>query len=152
MSASICGIDCSLCEQREHCKGCAETHGQPFGGSCTVAQCCIENGHDSCKSCGDVCRMREKLLSELNSLGIADMGEVTSLNALLGSYINCEYTLPNGQSVRLLRDDSIYLGAMLPKKNSDRCFGVAADESFLLVSELDADGNNAEIVVYKKRK
>ncbi|MBE6890248.1 MAG: DUF3795 domain-containing protein [Ruminococcaceae bacterium] len=98
MSASMCGIDCSLCEQRGRCKGCAETMGKPFGGSCAVAQCCVENGHDSCKNCGNVCQMREKLLLELNSLG------------------------------------------------------VAADESFLLVSELDADGNNAEIVVYKKRK
>jgi len=51
MSASMCGIDCSLCEQRGRCKGCAETMGKPFGGSCAVAQCCVENGHDSCKNC-----------------------------------------------------------------------------------------------------
>lgn len=152
MSASICGIDCSECEQKAYCKGCAATGGKPFGGSCAVAQCCAENGRVSCKACGDICRKREELISELNSLGIVEMGEVTSLNALLGSYINCEYTLPNGQSVKFLRDDSIYLGAMLPKKDSDRCFGVAADDSFLLVSELAADGTDAEIVVYKRRK
>ena len=79
------------------------------------------------------------------------MEEVTDLNALLGSYINLEYTLPNGQAIKLWKDEKIYLGNQLCKKNSNRCYGLAADENYLLVCESGYDGSDAEIIVYKKR-
>lgn len=53
--------------------------------------------------------------------------------------------------MKLLDDDKIYLGNQLSKKDSSRYYGIAADESVLIVSEYDADGSNAEIIVYKKR-
>ena len=80
------------------------------------------------------------------------MPEVTDLNALAGSYINLVYTLPSGQAVKLLEDEKIYLGNQLEKAGSSRCYGLAADESFLLVCEYGANGSDPEIILYKKRK
>lgn len=53
------------------------------------------NGREGCGTClGSACRLSKQLISEFNALGIEDMAEVTCLNALKGSYINLEYTLP----------------------------------------------------------
>jgi hypothetical protein len=35
---SLCGIDCSKCELKDTCGGCAATCGQPFGGECIIAK------------------------------------------------------------------------------------------------------------------
>jgi len=52
-----------------------------------------------------------------------------------------------------LRDDRcVYLGNQLPKKNSDRCYGLTADERYLLVCEYGEGGADAEIVVFARRK
>ena len=61
------------------------------------------------------------------------MEEVTSLNALKGSFVNLEYTFPSGQTVKLFDDDKLYLGNQICKKGSNRCYGLAADENNLLV-------------------
>ena len=64
---------------------------------------------------------------------------------------NLEYTLPSGQNVKLLDDDTIYLGNQICKTGSGRCYGLAADERCLLVCEYGDGGSDAEIVVYKRR-
>lgn len=97
------------------------------------------------------CRLKEQVIAEVCKLGIEDMEEITGLNACKGSYINLTYTFSSGQTVKLLDDDKIYLGNQLSKKDSSRYYGIAADERTLIVSEYDADGSNAEIIVYKKR-
>lgn len=40
----------------------------------------------------------------------------------------------------------------LRKKNSQRCYGLTADENYLLVCEYGEGGCDPEIVVYRKRK
>lgn len=80
------------------------------------------------------------------------MEKATDLNALMDSFINLEYPLPNGQTVKFLHADKIYLGNQLHKKNSNRCYGLTADENFLLVCEYGEGGADAEIVCYKRRK
>lgn len=90
------------------------------------------------------------MIAEFCKLGIEDMEEITGLNACKGSYINLTYTFSRGQTVKMLDDDKIYLGNQLSKKDSSRYYGIAADERTLIVSEYDADGSNAEIIVYKK--
>ena len=80
------------------------------------------------------------------------MDEVTELNLLLGSYINSEYSLPGGQNVKLWDDNSVYFGNMLPKRGTERCYGIAADEKYLLVTEFGMNGADAEIVLLKRRK
>ena len=153
MSKSICGLDCAQCELKETCGGCAATGGRPFGGSCMIAACCLNNGHEHCGKCSDAsCRLKKELIAEFNALGIEDMEEVTNLNALSGSFVNLAYTLPSGQSIKFWDDNRIYLGNQIRKKNSDRCYGLTADEGFLLVCEYGNGGSDAEIVVYKRRK
>lgn len=150
---TLCGLDCSECGLRDHCGGCAETNGRPFGGTCMVAVCCEEKGCENCcKSFEASCRLKEQLIAEFNALGIEDMEKVTSLNALKGSFVNLEYTLPGGQTIKFWEDDRIYLGNQMGKKNSGRCYGLTADEHHLLVCEYGCDGSDAEIVVFKRRQ
>ena len=143
MAMSICGIDCTKCELSNTCNGCAETNGHPFGGECIVALCC-QRGEKA------LCEFKAKLISAFNSLNIVDMDQVTELNALKGSFINIEYTLPGGQTVKLWDDNKIYLGNQLCKQNSDRCYGLAADEKYMMVCESGYDGSDAQIVVFRR--
>lgn len=152
MSKSICGLECNECSLKESCAGCSETNGRPFGGECVIAVCCQSRGCGFRGQChGSACGLKGRLISEINALGIDDMAEVTDLYALEGAFINLEYTIPNGQRVKLLDDKKVYLGNQIEKKNSGRCYGLAADESFLLVCEYGEGGTDAEIIIYKKR-
>lgn len=94
--------------------------------------------------------MKEDLIRRFNSLGIRDMTEVTELHMLKGSFINLEYQLPSGQHVKLWEDDKLYYGAEICKKGSDRCYGLTADDKYLLVCEYGAGGTDAEIVVFER--
>ena len=63
-----------------------------------------------------------------------------------------EYRLPNGKIVKFLDDNATYLGNQLEcELGGDRCFGVAANMDFILVSTYEEDGENPELVTYKKR-
>lgn len=149
---TICGADCSECGFKENCGGCKETNGHPFGGICMIAECCNSNGFEHCdKACLSVCKLKAQLIEEFNALGIEDMEDVTDLNALKGSFVNLEYTLASGQTIKFWDDNKIYLGNQICKKNSDRCYGLTADENYLLVCEYSENGTEAEIVVFKKR-
>lgn len=72
------------------------------------------------------------------------------LNALRGGFVNLKYKLPGGQIYSFWEDDRIYLGNQICKKGSERCYGLTADEHYLLVCEYGANGADAEIVIYKK--
>lgn len=150
---SICGIDCSKCELKDTCCGCAATRGEPFYGECIIAKCCLDKGYEYCKNCPDTsCDLKKQLIAEFNALGIEDMEEVATLNALKGSFVNLEYTLPGGKAIKFWDDDRIYLGNQINKKKSNRCYGLTADENYLLVCEYGDGGSDAEIIVYKKRR
>jgi len=94
--------------------------------------------------------LKNTLIDEFNSLGIEGL-HLTDLNLLDGSYINLEYMLPNGQKVKLLEDDKTYLGNQIEIEGKERCYGVAADEKYLLVCEYGCNGSDPEIVIYKRR-
>ena len=66
--------------------------------------------------------------------------------------MNLEYTLPNGEKIKLLDDTKVYLGYQVEKENSDRCYGFVADNDYLLVCEYGSNGADPEIIVYKKRE
>lgn len=121
---SLCGIACSKCELKDICGKCS----------------------------GVPCKLKKQLISEFNALGIEDMDEITDLNSLKGSFVNLEYTLLSGQVIKFWDDDRIYLGNQICKKNSDRCYGLTADENCLLICEYGEGSSDAEIVVYKKRR
>lgn len=149
---AICGLDCNECGLKDNCGGCAATNGHPFGYSCMIAECCKNKGCNNCgKSFESPCRLKEKLIAEFNALGIEDMEEITNLNSLKGSFVNLEYKLPSGQVIKFWDDDRLYLGNQICKKNSDRCYGLTADEKYLLVCEYGENGADPEIVVFKKR-
>ena len=80
-----------------------------------------------------------------------NMPPVTTLFQLSGAYVNLEYTLPNGEKIKLLDDTKIYLGCQVEKTNSDRCYGFVADNDYLLICEYGYNGTEPEIVIYKKR-
>lgn len=50
-----------------------------------------------------------------------------------------------------LEDKKIYLGNQIERPGSDRCYGIVADESYLLVCEYGCNGTDPEIIIYKKR-
>ena len=97
-------------------------------------------------------KFKRQIIDEFNALHIEGMPKVESLNALVGGYVNLEYRLPNGKTVKFLDDGATYLGNQLECEfGGDRCFGIIANMDFLLVCTYEENGANPELVVYKKR-
>ena len=95
---------------------------------------------------------KKKLIDEINALSVEGMPKVEKLNALVGQFINLEFRLPNGTTVKFLNDAVTYLGCQLePEFGGERCFGVAANMEFILICTYGADGADPELVLYKKR-
>lgn len=95
---------------------------------------------------------KRTLIAEINALNIEGLPKVEKLNALVGKYINLEYALPNGETVKFLDDRKTYLGTQLEcESGGNKCFGVAAGTDFLLVCTYEENGRNPELVLYKKR-
>ena len=95
---------------------------------------------------------KRQIIDEFNALHIEGMPKVESLNALVGGYVNLEYRLPNGKTVKFLDDGVTYLGNELEcELGGDRCFGIIANMDFLLVCTYEENGANPELVIYKKR-
>lgn len=142
---SMCGVDCcSKCDRRDECGGCIKTEGQPFGGKCIAAECIKRGGMDEFLS------LKNSLISEFNALGIEDL-QVNDLNLLNGFFVNLEYPLANGQCIKLLEDNNIYWGNQIERPGNGRCYGLVADDKYLLVCEYGCEGAAPEIVVYKRR-
>lgn len=150
MDKSICGADCTVCPDHDACRGCLATGGRPFGGDCQLAQCCKEAGVARCDDCAHACSLRETILCEVRGLGIAALSRLDTLYALRGAYCNLAYPLPNGETVKLLDDNKIYLGAQAEQADG-RCCGLIADASMLVVCTYGADGTEPQLVLYKKR-
>ena len=95
---------------------------------------------------------KNQLINEINALlYVEGLPRVESLNVLSGEFVNLEYTLPNGQKVKFLDDKASYLGSQLESEFGGRCFGIAANMDFILVCTYEENGENPELVVYKKR-
>ena len=95
---------------------------------------------------------KKQLIDEINALHIEGMPKVEHVNALVGGYVNLEYRLPNGKTVKFLDDGATYLGNQLECEfGGDRCFGIVANMDFILICTYEANGENPELVLYKKR-
>lgn len=95
--------------------------------------------------------LKQKYIDEVNALNIPDMPVIDNLFVLQGSFISLEYKM-NGNSFFVLDKDKSYWGTQVEKLNSNgRCYGIACDEKYILVSEYGKDGADAEIVVLKRR-
>lgn len=95
---------------------------------------------------------KKQLIDELNTLlHLEGLPKVEDLNMLSGDYINLEYTLPSGDKVKFLDDKQTYLGNQLESKFGDRYIGIAANMEFFLICSYEENGENPELVIYKKR-
>ena len=148
---SICGADCNNCGygKNNNCKGCIDTKGCPFGKQCFVAKYIITGGKENYEI------FKNQLISEINDLNIPGMPKIKDLNPLNGVFVNLNYPLPNGKYVQLLDDNDVYLGNQVESEFNDgeliRCFGILANMNFILISEYGPNGDNPEIIIYKKR-
>ena len=96
--------------------------------------------------------IKQQLIDEVNALDISGMPRINNLFILQGSFVNIEYHI-HGNSIKLLDDNAVYWGTQVEKQGADgRCFGVACDEHYILVSEYGKDGVDAEIVIVKRRE
>lgn len=148
MSKSICGANCDECPSASTCKGCEETKGNPYGKQCFIAKYILTGCFEKYQE------FKQNLIDEINALNIDGMEKVKDLCPLVGNYVNLEYPLPNGKTVKLLDDDETYLGAQVKNLFDDSgksCYGVVARENFILVCEYGEDGAYPEIVVFKRR-
>lgn len=136
---AYCGIDCCKdCDRLSECGGCEKCGGHPFGGNCVAA----ENK--------DFVALKLTLVDEINALEIAGL-KVSDLNLLNGGYVNLEYSLANGTTVKFLNDNDVYFGNQIEREGSERCYGVVANENFILICEYGCNGADPEIVLYKRR-
>ena len=96
--------------------------------------------YDELSDDGQFESFKKQLITEINDLHIEGMPQIDKLNALVGKYVNLEYRLPNGMKVKFLDDQTTYLGN-----------GVLANMEFILVCTYEKDGENPELILYKKR-
>ena len=96
--------------------------------------------------------IQKQLIDELNALlQIEGLPRVENLNVLPGEFVNLEYILPNGEKVKFLDDKQTYLGSQLENASGDKGVGIVACMDFLLVCTYEENGENPELVIYKKR-
>lgn len=108
--------------------------------------------HDELGDGGAFDEFKRLLIDEINALGVAGMPKLKSLNALVGGYVNLEYKLPNGKTIKYLDDAATYLGNQLESEAEDgKCFGIVANADFILICTYGENGEDPELVVYKKR-
>lgn len=108
--------------------------------------------YDELNDNGQFEKLKQQLIGEINELHIEGMPKIKKLNALVGKFVNLEYMLPNGNSVKFLDDSKTYLGNQLESEfGGERYFGVVANGDFLLVCTYEKGILNPELVLYKKR-
>ena len=108
--------------------------------------------HDELGDHGEFEKFKKKLIDEINDLHIEGMPKLDRLNALVGQYVNLEYRLPSGVCVKLLDDQTTYLGNQLEREDGgERCFGVLANADFIIICTYGCNGKDPELLLYKKR-
>ncbi|MFV0330002.1 MAG: hypothetical protein ACK5KL_09330 [Dysgonomonas sp.] len=92
--------------------------------------------------------MYKKIISRLKILGIPELETIESLNELNGDYINLESLLPNGRMGKILDDNKKYLATQVEIPNSDKCYGIAADEMMIAVFRYGCEGKDSELIAW----
>lgn len=139
MRESICGANCASCQWNSTCPGCSDE-------KCFIAKYVKAGGKEKYEE------FKQTLINEFNSLGIPGMPKIKELYALVGKYVNMEYPLLDGGTVKFLNDNNMYLGNQVECEfGNGRCYGMIAGLNFLLVCEYGENGANPEIVLYKRR-
>ena len=139
---TYCGADCSKCPSKEECKGCMNTCGSPFGGSCVAAEHIKEKGLES------YLKLKEEIKEEINViLKSLNYPQTETLFELSGRFVNLEYMLPNGEKAKFLDDRNIYLGTQI--QLNDLSCGVITDGSFILICTYKGFGEDPKLILYR---
>jgi hypothetical protein len=89
-------------------------------------------------------------LDESNAfLQANDIPPADALHELPGFFVNLPYPLPSGETVKFLDDKNVYLGTQI--EASDACYGIIADQRFILVCRYKVNGAEPQLIAYKKR-
>ena len=148
--SSICGVNCNECSIKDKCKGCVETNGHPWRGDCVLVEFCYDKNEARTKE--KICAYKNELINEINDLNLGFIAQIEELYPLNGKFVNLEYEFKNGEKIKLLNDNNVYLGTQISKKDNSGYYGVIADNDYILVSEYDNNYQNVKIIVYKRRK
>ena len=89
-------------------------------------------------------------MEQIRKLGIKEFEKISDLDLLDGSYLNLEVALPSGEKVKLLKDNKKYYANQAEIEGSDKCCGVAADDSFIAVYQYGCEGRDAELILLKR--
>ena len=136
---SLCGADCANCQWNSTCPGCSDE-------KCFIAKYINKDGKEVYEE------FKQTLIEEFNALGIPGKPKINELYALVGKYVNLEYPLPSGGTVKFLDDNSMYLGNQVEcELHKGRCYGMVACPEFLLVCEYGENYADPEIVLFKRR-
>ena len=143
MSDTYCGAKCDECNSKNICKGCVNTCGSPFGGRCAAAEYIKKNGLKA------YTEFKAKLKDEINGLLEAErLPAVDDIYELAGNLVNLRYTMQNGEKVRFLNDNDVYIGGMV--NHGGAFYGAVTDGNVMILSKFD-NGTDAELLLYKKR-
>jgi len=147
VTETICGAKCKVCGLKSSCKGCIATDGCPFGEKCSTAEYITEKGKEG------YLEYKQTLLNEINAF-LTTNGIPTSeaLYELAGKMVNLSFTLPNGNTVKFLNDNKIYLGCQVEDPDGERYYGIVSDGTFIMISTYTENGNNPELVMFKRRE
>lgn len=89
--------------------------------------------------------MKERVIKILKSLEIKELRDVEELWELPGAYVNMESKLLDGSQGKVLEDDKMYLCCQV-EINEEECYGVAADESKIVIYRYKNEGEDSIIV------
>lgn len=146
MKESFCGTDCTHCGLHALCRGCAATCGKPFGKLCFAARYIQTGGTKALEA------FQNQLAEEVNALRIPGMPEVTELTPVNGRFVNMVYRLPGGAYTAFLNDDTTYFACQMPCEfDESSYFSVTAGADFLLVSLCGSEGQEGELLAYRRR-
>lgn len=89
--------------------------------------------------------MKEKIVEILRGLDILELNAAKEWCELPGAYVNMESELPDGTVGKILDDEKTYLCCQVPI-DSETCYGVAADESRIVIYRYKNDDSESKIV------
>ena len=141
---SICKkYNCHECPSFKECGGCENCNAKPFDSKeqCICARIINEKGFRGFEE------TFKHIIDSINSLHLEGL-HVDDMNILPGSYLNLEYPLPNGATVKFLNDDKTYFANQIEIGNG-KCYGVVSDGTFLLVASYLRDGKDPILLIYK---
>ena len=140
---SICKkYNCKECPSFKECGGCENCNAEPFDSKeqCICTRIINEEGFDGFQ------KTFKHVIDSINALAIPGL-HVDDMNILPGSMLNLEYPLPNGGTIKFLNDDKTYFANQI-EIDTERCYGVVSDGSFLLVASYGCEGKEPKLLAY----